>query len=48
MIEDEEGGPVVILALAAAQWAARAIGFPDQEAVLKIIEQGIDFRWEDS
>ena len=48
MIEDEEEGPVVILALAAAQWSAGRLDSRIKKRALKIIEQGIDFRWEDS
>jgi hypothetical protein len=48
MMEDEEDGPVVILALAAAQWEAGRLDARIKKGALKIIEKGIDFRWQDS
>jgi hypothetical protein len=46
MLEDVEDGPVVILALAAAQWEAGRLEPQIKERALKIIEQGVDFRWQ--
>jgi hypothetical protein len=48
MMEDEEDGPVVILALAAAQWEAGRLDARIKKRALKIIEQGVDFGWQDS
>jgi hypothetical protein len=48
MMEDVEDGPVVILALAAAQWEAGRLDSRIKKQALKIIEQGVDFRWQDS
>jgi hypothetical protein len=48
MLGDEEDGPVVILALAAAGWEAGRLDARIKKRALKIIEQGIDFRWQDS
>jgi hypothetical protein len=48
MMEDEEDGPVVTLALAAAQWEAGRLDSRIKKRALKIIEQGVDFRWQDS
>jgi hypothetical protein len=48
MLADEEDGPVVILALAAAQWEAGRLDPRIKKRALKIIEQGVDFRWRDN
>ena len=45
-IEDEEDGPVVILALAAAQWEAGRLDSRIKKRALRIIERGADFRWD--
>jgi Domain of unknown function (DUF4259) len=47
-LEDEEDGPVVILALAATQWDAGRLDKRIKRRALKIIAEGIDFRWQDS
>jgi hypothetical protein len=48
MLEDAEDGPVVILALAAAEWEAGRLDPRIKKRALKIIELGVDFRWRDS
>jgi benzoyl-CoA reductase/2-hydroxyglutaryl-CoA dehydratase subunit BcrC/BadD/HgdB len=48
MMEDEEDGPVIILALAAAQWEAGRLDERIKKQALNIIEQGVDLRWQDS
>src|SRR5262245_4761354 len=48
MLADEEDGPVALLALAAAQWEAGRLDPRIKRRALKIIAQGVDFRWQDS
>src|SRR4051812_31713266 len=48
MLEDEEDGPVVILALAAAQWEVGRLDPRIKKRALKIIDRGVDFRWADN
>jgi hypothetical protein len=47
-LEDEEDGPVVILALAAAQWQAGRLDPRIKKQALQLLSQGVDFRWLDS
>jgi hypothetical protein len=47
-LDDAEDGPVVILALAAAQWEAGRLDNRILKRAMKILETGVDFRWADS
>jgi hypothetical protein len=47
-LEDEEDGPVVLLALAAVQWDAGRLDARVKRRALKVIAGGVDFRWQDS
>lgn len=47
-MEDEEDGQVIILALAAAQWEAGRLDPRIRKRALAIIDEGVDFRWQDS
>ena len=47
-LEDEEDAPVVTLALAAVQWEAGRLDKRIKARALKVIANGVDFRWQDS
>lgn len=47
-LEDEEDGPVIILALAATEWEAGRLDARIKRRALKLIEAGVDFRWQDT
>src|SRR5262245_44275104 len=47
-LEDEEDGPVVLLALATVQWNAGRLDARVKRRALQVIAGGVDFRWQDS
>ena len=47
-LDDEEDAPVVVLALASVQWETGRLDERIKTRALKIIADGVDFRWQDS
>jgi hypothetical protein len=45
-LDDDEDGPVIILALAAAQWDAGRLDERIKRRALKLLAKGVDPRWE--
>lgn len=48
MLEDEEDGPIVYLALSSVQWDVGRLDKRIKDRALKVIAGGIDFRWDES
>lgn len=48
MMDDEEEGSIAILALASFQWDAGRLDKRIKNRALKIITDGVDFRWQDT
>lgn len=47
-LDDEEDGPVTIMALASTQWDAGRLDKRIKARALKLIAAGVDFRWQDT